>query len=182
MCIRRLFCSVFSDRPRNMRAHLWRGVALALIVMAAFLASAQPASAGTAVAVSAGGLHTCALTTAGGVKCWGWNLFGELGDGTFTNRTTPVDVTGLSSGVAAVSAGGGGGGHTCALTTAGGLKCWGRNLFGEVGVPLGSANQKTPVDVTGLSSGVAAVSAGALHTCALTTAGGVKCWGGEPFR
>ncbi len=124
-------------------------------------------------ALSAGLSHTCALTTAGGVKCWGWNGHGQLGDGTTTDRLTPVDVVGLSSGVQALSARGW---HTCALTTAGGVKCWGGNTSGQLGDGT-TTDRLTAVDVVGLASGVQALSAGDGHTCALTTAGGVACWG-----
>jgi alpha-tubulin suppressor-like RCC1 family protein len=134
---------------------------------------AAPGSTHAATTVTAGGEHTCALTTAGGVKCWGWNGYGQLGDGTLTYRLTPVDVSGLTSGVTAISAGNY---HTCALTIAGGVKCWGRNAYGELGDGT-STDRSTPVDVSGLTSGVAAITVAAYYTCALTTAGGVKCWG-----
>ena len=81
-------------------------------------------------AVAAGERHTCALTTTGGVKCWGNNHDGELGDGTKKDRITPVDVVGLTSGVTAITTGWR---HVCALMTTGGIKCWGNNHDGQLG-------------------------------------------------
>ncbi|NLG95743.1 MAG: hypothetical protein GX491_00125 [Chloroflexi bacterium] len=125
--------------------------------------------------ITAGGLHTCALTPTGGVKCWGLNNFGQLGDGTTTEYSTrPVDVIDLSSGVQAIAAEYN---YTCALPTAGKVKCWGDNWYGQIREDTTTTHYSTPVDVEGLSGGVRAITAGGAHTCALTTTGGVKCWG-----
>ncbi|MBV7333689.1 cadherin-like domain-containing protein [Chloroflexi bacterium TSY] len=130
-----------------------------------------------ALATGQGDDHTCVVTSAGGLKCWGDNNDGEVGIGTTTDILTPVDVVGLSSGVAAVALGED---HTCAITTTGGLKCWGENGLGQVGNGV-FADSLTPVDVVGLTSEVAAVFAGFAHSCAVTNAGAVKCWGGNEF-
>ena len=119
-------------------------------------------------------MHTCAIVGSGAVKCWGANDNGQLGDNSIVQRLTPVDVVGLGGGVAAVATGAT---HSCALTTAGGVKCWGDNSQRSARRRLDRRSGSTPVDVSGLASGVKAIAAGDNHTCALTNAGGVKCWG-----
>jgi len=128
---------------------------------------------GAAAAVAAGGGHTCAIASGGGALCWGDNGYGQLGDGTTARRLTPVAVAGLAEGVRALAAGFD---HTCALLSGGGVSCWGFNGNGQLGDGT-TTNSLTPRSVPGAAAGVAAVSSGSNHTCALLSTGEVTCWG-----
>jgi alpha-tubulin suppressor-like RCC1 family protein len=121
--------------------------------------------------VSAGpGYHSCGVTTSGEAYCWGDNYYGQLGDGSYSNRRVPVLVAGGP--FASVSAGES---HTCALTTSGAAYCWGGNWLGALGD--GSvASRQTPAPVAGGLS-FSAIVAGASHTCGLAVDKVVYCWG-----
>lgn len=127
-------------------------------------------------AVTAGNAHSCALTKAGAVMCWGSNEDGQLGDGGLTASAARVAVVGLGSGVVAIAAGAS---HTCALTSAGAVTCWGANYSGQLGhAGLGATGTShVPVAVNDLPPDVVAIAAGASHTCGLTASGAVACWG-----
>ena len=128
-------------------------------------------------AIAAGfGSTACALLSGGGVKCWGYNANGQVGDGTTTNRLVPTDVTGLTSGVSSISVGPS---TACASLTIGSAKCWGYNGNGQLG--NGTTTQSTtPVQVTGLTSGVTQISVGSYHACAVISTG-TKCWGNNTY-
>jgi alpha-tubulin suppressor-like RCC1 family protein len=123
--------------------------------------------------ITTGADHACAVVN-GEVRCWGDNNYGQLGDGTFTQRLTPVTV--VASGATSVSAGIY---HTCAVVN-GGAKCWGVDWYGQLGTNDGF-DHEFPTDVQGLTSGVAAISVSELHTCALMISGAVKCWGANRY-
>ena len=129
--------------------------------------------------VEAGAFHQCALLQDSTVRCWGENVYGQLGNGTFTSapNPTPVAVAGIA-GAAAVT---GGGFHSCARFPDGTLRCWGRNLEGQLGNPaMTDWMSGTPVPVTDITTATA-VTAGAYHTCALLQNGTVRCWGLNDF-
>ena len=124
------------------------------------------------VTAIAGGVHHSCAVVNGAVKCWGYNGNGELGNGAFGgNATTAAGVTGLASGATAVATGDG---HSCAIVN-GGVKCWGSNLYGQLGNGT-NVDAASPVNVTGLASGVTMLAAGRFHNCAVVN-GSVKCWG-----
>jgi alpha-tubulin suppressor-like RCC1 family protein len=123
--------------------------------------------------VSAGGLHTCAVTADFRAYCWGSNSFGELGDGTTTDRTTAVLVRG---GLQFRQVDAGSFGHTCGVTYADRrVYCWGYNHYGQLGD--GTTTQHlTPTAVLG-GHEFRQVTAGDWHTCGVTTSNQAYCWG-----
>ncbi len=130
--------------------------------------------------VSAGGFHTCALTSRGNAYCWGENTLGQLGDASVDSsqgyrRLTPVAVVGGLA-FASISAGLW---HTCGVTTGGAAYCWGYNGDGQLGIGSGDTfTHATPQAVQGGLS-FAAIGAGWHHTCGLTGGGAAYCWGGN---
>ncbi|MEZ5382018.1 MAG: hypothetical protein R2754_09525 [Microthrixaceae bacterium] len=80
-------------------------------------------------AITAENKRSCALKADGTAACWGWNILGQLGDGTTTDRSTPTLVDGLTN-VTAITAGGV---HSCALKQDGTAACWGSNSSGQLG-------------------------------------------------
>ena len=127
-----------------------------------------------ATAISAGGQHTCAITKNDGIQCWGYNRYGQLGDGTKTMSNVPVSVTDLSKPIVSIAAGID---HTCAITSEGNVKCWGKNLYGRLGDGSNSLQSTTPVDVINLDDTAVSITTGDEHTCVILGNGGVQCWG-----
>ncbi len=146
-----------------------------LIAVLSIVAACSCAWPATAMQVAAGRYHTVAVKSDGTVWAWGENARGQLGDGTTTNRSTPVQVSGLA-GVTGVAAGGR---HTVALKSEGTVWAWGRNNRGQLGDGT-TTDRPTPVQVSGLA-GVTGVSAGVRHTVALKSDTSVCAWGQDVY-
>jgi hypothetical protein len=146
---------------------------LGLIVFAGLVATAL-AGADATPRVSAmflGPDRTCARRVDGVVACWGRNDDGQLGDGTTTNRPTPVIIPELAGATVALGAR-----HGCALRPDGGVACWGENSLGEIGDGTTEARSR-PTAVAGLS-GIVQVAVADGLSCARRADGAVLCWGG----
>jgi len=128
--------------------------------------------------ISAGSSHTCAIGSNGNAYCWGFNSSGQLGDGSTTQRATPVAVSmPFSITFSSISCGNT---HTCAIGSNGKAYCWGSNSNGQLGNG-GTAQSTTPVLVSqgAVPSGVtlSSISTGNTHTCAIASNGTIYCWG-----
>jgi alpha-tubulin suppressor-like RCC1 family protein len=125
--------------------------------------------------ISVGGLHACALNAQGRAYCWGFNGFGQLGDGTTTDRPTPAPIGGPVR-FAALRAGYV---HTCGVTGSGLTYCWGLNEFGQ----LGDGTQEDRAVPTRVAGGerFTSVATGGLHTCGVRVDQSVACWGYNAF-
>jgi alpha-tubulin suppressor-like RCC1 family protein len=127
--------------------------------------------------VSVGETHTCAITAAGLLSCWGDNGDGQLGINSTTDQTTPQSVT--VSGVSTWGSVSVGYYSTCAVAATGAnaqkLFCWGRNSNGQVGIGSTTTPQKVPVQVG--SASWSEVSVGRATVCGRQTGGTIWCWG-----
>jgi alpha-tubulin suppressor-like RCC1 family protein len=126
----------------------------------------------TPVASAGGGFHTCVLLSDRTVRCTGRNNWGQLGNGTLADSSTPV----AAAGITAATSIGAGNEHTCALIADGTLSCWGTNYTGQLGRGTVDGYSLVPQPVIGISSAIAA-AVGGFHTCALLSNGSVWCWG-----
>lgn len=125
------------------------------------------------IQIAVGTEHSCALIATGGVKCWGGNSKGQLGNGTTDDQKSPVDVSGLQSDVVSIALGDE---FSCALMINGGLKCWGLNGSGQLGDGT-TENRTTPVDVVGLPTTIENFSAGPNFVCSVDKDSNAWCWG-----
>lgn len=128
----------------------------------------------TALAISLGSSFGCVLLDDHSVKCWGTNRYGELGDGTKKDASTPVAVV-LPGPAVAI---GTGASHACAILEDRTLRCWGSNQFGALGIGS-TTDSAVPASAVDLGPGRVAVEVvgGGYHTCARLDDGTMKCWG-----
>lgn len=128
--------------------------------------------------------HACVGVGGGQAICWGDNFFGQIGDGTTNDRSTPVPLSLPPGGPLVIDAAPSlGNAHSCVINTEDGAFCWGDNFFGQLGNGVTTDGEATPLPVTVLRapgqplSDVARLSVGSAHSCAILSGNEVRCWG-----
>ena len=129
----------------------------------------------TVTQLALGRYHSCAVLNGGDIKCWGNNSSGHLGDGTTTSRSIPTSINvGNGRTVTQLALGWC---HSCALLDGGDIKCWGRNVDGQLGDGT-TTSRSLPTSVNvGNGRTVTQLALGWYHSCALLDGGDIKCWG-----
>ena len=146
-----------------------------------FVTNSAPLTVGaplTGIAqMDVGGFGSCAVSRTGIPSCWGNNDEGQVGDGSFDDRSSPSVVAGFS-GATQVAAGSN---HTCVVLANRAAQCWGGNVSGQLGInsTVNSANRNTVQAVGGgaVLTNVVQISSGSGHTCAVLVSGVARCWG-----
>ena len=141
----------------------------------------------TARGITAGDSHTCALLDNASIKCWGYNVSGQLGQGLLDTDTRGDESGEMGDSLTAINLGSGitaksivaGGSHTCALLDDNSSKCWGEGEKGQVGQEKTSDDRVPPtLSITiGTDRTATAITAGDAHTCAILDNSSIKCWG-----
>ncbi|MBI2396899.1 MAG: Ig-like domain repeat protein [Xanthomonadales bacterium] len=124
------------------------------------------------VVLAVGSEHTCAIAVGGGVRCWGWDGYGQLGQGAAVG-SSPLPL--VVSDVPAATALAAGQRHTCAARSDGRVACWGENANGQLGDDTQSSSN-FPRTVVGIGQ-VTMLSAGLKHSCGGLDIGSTLCWG-----
>ena len=128
----------------------------------------------SATAIASGGFHTAVLLANGTVRTFGFNGNGQLGVNDNIDRSTPVQVFGISSSATAVACGYQ---HTTVLLTDGTVRTFGQNTYGQLGVNVNGGSRQTPVQVLNISTATA-IACGAYYTVVLLADGTVRTFGG----
>ena len=144
------------------------------------LAAVNLGTGKTAKSVAVGGGHTCVILNDDTVKCFGYNLYGQLGYGDTTDRLTPsASAVNLGTGRNARSICAGEH-HSCAILDDASVKCWGYNNGGQLGYgDVAARSDPSVLSGIRLGSGRTAkfIACGNEHTCAILDDDGIKCWG-----
>ena len=168
--------------PYTKTAHVAHRLLISLVVvlgtlcvsMAGTSLDVRKANAATMtgfVQVATGGEFSCAVKSNGTVWCWGRNANGKLGDGTTTNRTRPVQVSGISDATQVIALS-----HAaCALKSDGTVACWGGNSNGELGD--GTTTSRSTASVVAGLTGVTQIAGNFQHVCARLNNSTARCWG-----
>jgi len=126
----------------------------------------------TAIGITAGRGHACALLKDKSIQCWGSNDFWQLGNSASTIEKLPIKVSGIPNSTQVAA----GYNHTCALAESGFIYCWGDNRFGHLGNGNKNIFKTIPSVVLGINK-VNLLQLGANSSCAITITPETKCWG-----